>query len=193
MSGVVRYWVCDGDTTTTGGTVKGTGAHFFSPGGLSALEGDPVYCPGCNSTGYIKCTPPFRNATINVSGTPKRISLDGDLCICNCPSPPKIVAVKKNSGTSTFDADELPSIAADPAAVGWFVHAGYDLVALGIQSNQRFLVVDKETGEVLPNTAYQLECDGKTIEGVTGPNGMTEAIHSANKDASVRVNLRTQE
>lgn len=130
-----------------------------------------------------------------MSGTPKRISLDGDLCICNCPSPPKIVAVKKNSGTSTFDADELPSIpiAADPAAVGWFIHAGYDLVALGIQSNQRFLVVDKETGEVLPNTAYQLECDGKTIEGVTGPNGMTEAIHSANKDASVRVNLRTQE
>jgi len=29
MSGLVRYWVCDGDTTTTGGTVKGTGAHFF--------------------------------------------------------------------------------------------------------------------------------------------------------------------
>lgn len=72
-----------------GGQVAGyEGRPAFFHGHQPALVGGKAYCQGCKSTG-----------TIAKSGGPRRmqfmgeIALDGDIVLCACPSPSRIVAV----------------------------------------------------------------------------------------------------
>ena len=187
MPGYIRrFFICDGDKTTAGGTVIGSATRHKLKSVPRAVEGDRVVCPACNSVGVIKCITPISIMTLDT----RQQAAEGDLCMCGCNPPPRLVAgLAREFGSLDFYPED---IAASPLAMQWYVSVGHDLAVLGHQSNQRFLVVDKETGEALSNMPYQLECDGQTIEGTTGADGMTESVHSLKKEMPIKVHLRTQ-
>lgn len=166
-----RQFMRDGDTTTTGGTVHASGSRDKIDGLNTCLEGDPVYCPACKSMGVTKCVPPLRPYTYDG----KQVNLDGDLCICKCPTPPRLKS-KFNNSAMIFDAS---GVVGNVAAAGWLVHAGYSLAEIGITHSLQFNAVDEETGQPFANQPYRITReDGTHIEGVTDANGNTEVVYS---------------
>ncbi|HEU4850911.1 MAG TPA: PAAR domain-containing protein [Telluria sp.] len=82
-----RYHITEGAKTTAGGTVIAASSAISIDGIRGALEGDPIYCPACKSAGKIMCIAPRIPETWNG----KAVALSDDLCICGCPSPPKLL------------------------------------------------------------------------------------------------------
>ena len=116
----VRAFIRDGDTTTVHGTVQARPQQYpvTLDGKHACFEGDPVFCPACKSTGITKCVPPFRRST---GPDGRQGNLDGDLCLCKCAVPPRLVARFHNS-TMGFSSNEIMSM---PAAAGWMAYAGH--------------------------------------------------------------------
>ncbi len=81
----------DDGLTPGGGLVKPRPQQCPSTydGKLACYEGDPVYCNTCKSWGVTKCVPPYRPDT-DPEG--RQANLDGDLCLCKCPIPPRLKA-----------------------------------------------------------------------------------------------------
>lgn len=181
-----RYFVLHGDTTTAGGEVIGTATHMTVHGKHTAIEGDKVKCPACNSVGVIKCVPPMRTITGHAQA---QFAMNGDLCMCKCSPKPRLIASQnfQSMGFSTA------TIASMPSAMPWFLASGHKPEAIGLLASQRFLVTNAETGEALSNISYLLECDGNTISGITDAQGMTQYIYSENTDSPVAVHLGTAE
>ncbi|KVD50867.1 hypothetical protein WS61_29815 [Burkholderia sp. ABCPW 11] len=84
-----RYDIVKGDTTTVGGIVQGGDGADLIDGREQAYEHDPVWCPVCKTLGKIGCTGP-RISTTGPDG--REAALSDDLCLCACPTPPKLVA-----------------------------------------------------------------------------------------------------
>ncbi|MEK7887765.1 PAAR domain-containing protein [Burkholderia contaminans] len=84
-----RYDIVKGDTTTVGGIVQGGDGNDLIGGREQAYEHDPVWCPVCKTLGKIACTGP-RISTTGPDG--RETALSDDLCMCACPTPPKLVA-----------------------------------------------------------------------------------------------------
>jgi uncharacterized Zn-binding protein involved in type VI secretion len=148
MSDFKRFFICDGDLTTAGGVVTGTGTHMPIYGRPVALEGDSVQCPACHSAGHIQCVPPLRRTTGHDN---KQLSVDGDLCICQCPSPPKLIA-SQSQASMGFSA---PEIASTSGAAAWLAHAGVSLVAFGYIFD-RVVVLKDKAGMLLKNLPYKI-------------------------------------
>lgn len=171
MGDFKRYWVRQGDTTTAGGEVLASGSHMPVDGKAVALEGDAVNCPACNSTGVIKCVPPVRPATGHAK---KQLSVDGDLCLCNCPVPPRLVASQK-SYCMAFSASDVASTS---GAATWLAYAGGSLADFGY-SFDRVLVLKDKSGQLLQNLPYKITLEtGQEFEGVTDAFGQTEKVFS---------------
>lgn len=83
-----RHHITLGAATTAGGTVTSASALVSINGVRVALEGDTVACRTCGSTGVIRCVGPRLPERYNG----KQVALENDLCICNCPRPPGLVA-----------------------------------------------------------------------------------------------------
>jgi uncharacterized Zn-binding protein involved in type VI secretion len=96
-----RAFIREGDTTTSNGIIHPLpqSSPVTLDGKNASFDGDPVYCPACKSTGVTKCIPPFMPKT---SPDGRQQNLEGDLCICGCRIPPKLVARFTNMGM-TFD------------------------------------------------------------------------------------------
>ena len=165
-----------------GGSVKPRPQRYPSTyhGKLACYEGDPVYCNACKSWGVTKCVPPYRPST-DPEG--RQANLDGDLCLCKCPIPPRLKASFANVRMG-FKKHEIVG-----DALAWFIRAGHDPATIGLREDQRFLITDLTTGEALAGAAYVLECDGFRVEGVTDADGMTDAIHARSDAQPVMVYL----
>jgi len=166
-----RYFICHGDLTTAGGIVNATGSHMPIYGRSVALEGDSVQCPACKSTGHIQCAPPMRPITGHAN---KQLSVGGDLCICGCQPPPRLIA-SQNQASAGFSAAE---VATTSGASAWLAHVGGDLVAHGYTFD-RFVVIKDEAGHPVRNIPYRITlADGKQIEGITNEAGQTQKVFS---------------
>lgn len=93
-----RKWVVDGDKTSAGGIVHASGTQDTLHGIPIGREWDAVSCPACNSIGQIRCVPPKRGAHMRGA----QLSMDGDLCICNCKEPPRIIASARAAGMAVY-------------------------------------------------------------------------------------------
>ncbi|BDU52319.1 hypothetical protein LINBF2_05540 [Limnohabitans sp. INBF002] len=171
MTGLVRHWICDGDLTTAGGTVKATALGEKINGKERAYEGDLIECPTCKSTGHIKCVPPIRPA-IGMDGRQK--AMEGDLCICKCPTPPRLIA----SQTLSKAAFNVEEIASNQSALAWFSYAGNKHEDIGLTHSVRFHAVHKKD-RPMTLTPYKITLsDGSEHQGVTDENGMTDKIYA---------------
>jgi uncharacterized Zn-binding protein involved in type VI secretion len=91
----MRYDIRDGDRTTVNGIVSAPCRGDKLEGREIAYEGDPIWCPACNTMGRIACVG-TRPRETGAGG--RRSALSGDLCLCNCKQPPKLVASQCRSG-----------------------------------------------------------------------------------------------
>ena len=84
-----RYDIVKGDTTTAGGIVQAGDGKDLIGDREQAYENDPVWCPACKTMGKIVCDGP-RISTTGPDG--RQAALSDDLCVCRCPTPPRLVA-----------------------------------------------------------------------------------------------------
>ncbi len=185
MSEFLRYHIRAGDTTTADGRVEPKPQSYpcTYDGALMAFESDPVWCPACKSYGVIKCVPPFRP---NTGTDGRQRSLDGDLCLCKCSIPPRLIAKFKNS-IVRFSAGEITGM---DGSAAWMAYAGHTMPVQVNNANVKYGRViqftDDETGEILANRKFiinhagaiqEAKTDAKGYAIIETPQGQTISIH----------------
>lgn len=93
-----RHFVRKGDKTTANGDVLEGEQNYMLAGIPVAFHGAKVYCPACNNVGAIVTIPPHHPFTVNG----KQIALEGDLCLCKCSTPPRLIA-SQSMGRMSFE------------------------------------------------------------------------------------------
>lgn len=83
-----RYNITTGATTTAGGEVISGLERTSFNGRMIAREGDRVACPACGTEGVIALTGPH----LHEEWGGRQAALEGDLCMCKCDPPPKLIA-----------------------------------------------------------------------------------------------------
>ncbi|WP_147284401.1 PAAR domain-containing protein [Pseudacidovorax intermedius] len=167
-----RALIREGDTLKPGGGLVQPKPQQYKVeyfGKLACFEGDPVFCNACKTWGVTKCVPPYRPQTDAIG---RQANLDGDLCMCKCAVPPRLKATL-DTIRMCFEPHEIVG-----DAVSWFIGEGHDPAVIGMNADQRFVLVDSITGQALAGSAYVLECDGMTVQGVTDLHGMTQPIYT---------------
>ncbi|MDB5879665.1 MAG: hypothetical protein JWQ41_3079 [Variovorax sp.] len=142
-----RAFIRDGDTTTADGVVQARPQQWpvTRDARHACFEGDPVACPACKGTGVTKCVAPFRPST---GPDGRQANLDGDLCLCKCPVPPRLVARFHNC-TMGFAAHEIMKM---PAALAWMAYAGHTEPLS--RYDEFFVVHDAQTGQPVRGFSY---------------------------------------
>lgn len=166
-----RQFIGHGDKTTSGGDVRVPPNTIFigTPPRWRCCDGDPVYCAACKTMGVTKCVQPFRPST----GTDGRqFNLDGDLCICKCPTPPRLIASITNNCMS-FENSELASM---PGASGWLAYAGHAEAIT--RYDQFFEVVDKATGQPASDFSYGMKTNAGEHHDTLYDDGTTAKAYA---------------
>jgi uncharacterized Zn-binding protein involved in type VI secretion len=173
-----RYHITLGAKTTAGGVVITASSCCSINGVKVALEGDSIVCPACRSKGVIKIFGP----RIPESWNGEQVALQDDLCVCACPSPPRLMANQSlkcqvvGGGGATEHGE--PAAASTAAAVRELAQA----TALTEQAEQVALrFVDELTQAPIAAKRYRLELPERAIEGVTDAQGYTQPIAAADR------------
>jgi len=144
-----------------------------------ALEGDLIFCPACKSQGKIRCVEP----RIPEMWNGKKVALENDLCICGCPTPPRLVPNQSLRCQVLRDDNEGSASA----------HSNADAsrgAATGLTFDDRFILFDEDTGESLPNIEYAIQrANGKIEFGTTDEKGYTHLLTAAVRAESVEIYL----
>ncbi|CAB3788556.1 PAAR domain-containing protein [Paraburkholderia caffeinilytica] len=90
-----RFDICEGDTTTAGGTVYATSQANQLHGRAVVYEGDPIWCPTCKTEGSVLCVGE-RLPNQGVDG--RQQALGYDWCMCKCDPKPFLIASQNQSG-----------------------------------------------------------------------------------------------
>jgi uncharacterized Zn-binding protein involved in type VI secretion len=177
-----RYYIHVGDTTTTAGVVlTGLDSQRWH-GHACAYEGDLVSCPACKSVGFIRCAGDRISAT---GPNGREQALSGDLCICRCPHPPRLLGSQSTysvSGSSPADDFDFSTLADASLPFGASPTRTAD------EYDQRFLVVNDATGEPLKDRRYKLRYSGGELQGRTDAQGYTERV-SGSAGESVEIDV----
>ncbi len=187
-----RFYIHVGDTTTSAGKVL-TGLSTSTWHGIpNAFDGDAVKCPKCGIVGHIRVV----GSRVPSTGSHGRQrALSGDLCLCRCNPPPRLVASQDSAWTEGVAGDVVAaseSAQATGAAFAGVWRAGLSSAggsdetgrAAGDESDatealtadQRFLVRDEASGEPVANRLYRLSYVGGLVQGRTDAQGYTEYV-----------------
>lgn len=88
-----RFYITLGAPTTAGGKVTSASSLLSVNGIRTALEGDSVWCEGCQSNGVIALDAQREGARDNG----RQHALSGDLCLCRCEPPPRLLPGQEGS------------------------------------------------------------------------------------------------
>ncbi len=150
-----RSFIREGDTLTPGGgKVQPKPQQYPSTydGKVACYEGDPVYCNTCKSWGVTKCVQPYHPQT---DSNGRQANLDGDLCMCKCPTPPRLKALFDNNSMG-FEGHEIAGMA---GAILWQAYAGHK-----IEEHEIFYeIVDAKTERSIDGMTYKLTSGNKTL------------------------------
>ncbi|WP_233872431.1 PAAR domain-containing protein [Paraburkholderia adhaesiva] len=91
---MLRLYLCMGDEPETGGTIAPYPSRPFTISGHQvAIIGGKAFCAACKSTGIIaKAGGPRRHKHGD-----NEVALDGDILLCKCPRPPRMLATKQST------------------------------------------------------------------------------------------------
>lgn len=176
----IRYKITLGASTTSGGKVT-TAATFFTIHGIPvAYEDDSVSCPACNTVGVIKPDGPRLSDTFNG----KQVALSGDLCICKCAPPPRLVE-NQTFSYQRIDGDWLADQADVAAATAAKLNQG------GTHTPAKpdgipLVLLDPDTDEPYRHCSYRLELLGGVIDGMTDGDGATRPLTAQEQAAFIR-------
>ena len=146
-TGPLRGGIVVGDKTTAGGVVIEGCSAYTHHGKEVALNGHQINCPACGTIGHIEVVPP--RDIEEVHG--QKIAMGGDLCICGCTPPPRLISSNERRFHFGFSDEAF----ADPAAVPWLIHAGLNPADYALPFDGQFLLQDS-TGKPLVDTYYSV-------------------------------------
>lgn len=88
----IRYFLRNGDSTTTGGKLIVTGRGYIDMGLAVGSEGDVATCPACGSTGTVfnDCYPGF-----SLEGRQALVS--GARVFCKCSKKPLVIETQRDA------------------------------------------------------------------------------------------------
>lgn len=172
-----RHTITLGASTSAGGKVISASSHGRINGVTIALEGDVIICPACKSQGKIKCIGPRIPETWNG----KQVALENDLCICGCPTPPKLIPnqslkyqVIGDSESSSPTVSRADNVTAEKSAT----------------FDDKYILIDESTGKPLPNIEYALRrSTGKIEFGTTDTSGHTHLLSASTESESIDIFL----
>lgn len=174
-----RYTITLGARTSTGGRVVSASSSGYINGVAIALEGDLVACPACKANGKILCVGP----RIPETSDGKLVALENDLCTCRCNPPPKLIPIQTMRSQVLKDTGRALSNSHDPAT-----YAPYPMpkrVAKERSFNDRFVLLDEDTGRPLTNKEYAVvRANGKLEFGTSDDSGLTHLL-STTADAEL--------
>jgi len=176
----VRYKITLGASTTAGGKVTTAPGFFTIQGVPVAYEDDAVSCPACNTVGVIKPDGPRLGDTFNG----KQVALSGDLCICKCDPPPRLVENQAFS-FQRIDGDWLAGQASAAAAAAATLNGAGSAGAARLEGIP-LVLLDPETDAPYRHRAYRLELQGGVIEGKTDGDGATRPLTAWEQAAFIR-------
>lgn len=165
-----------GDSLQNGGEILSYSGQGFTIGEARhqvALIGGQAYCAACKSTGPIAKT-----------GGPRRLNFmgetaaDGDIVLCKCPTPPKVVAVLAGETWCDDQLEDFGVVASIRSADDSDGSRGKEPAF-----DEQFRLVDHDTGRPLANVRYRIRtASGAGITGVTDANGHTQRIATASSE-----------
>jgi hypothetical protein len=157
-----------GDKLETGGEILSYTGPVFAIGDTGhqvALIGGTAWCEACKST----------------AGGPRRIDFmgetaaDGDIVVCQCPTPPKIVATLSGDSWCDDMAETMGVVMPDMSGARATANA---TATVSRQYGDRFALRVAD-GEALPHTAYAVRRKSGIFEyGVTDRGGHTHLLSS---------------
>lgn len=174
---MIKNWIVVGDPTSSGGTVV-TGSPFTDIEGMPVSRvTDQATCPRHKGAYPIVDGDP----TMIVDGQP--VALHGSSLACGC----KVLSARQMRVfiDSGGNASGVSPVASTMSNAGSGLSSGIQSTRepaahLDATFSAAFLVLDKVTGEPLSGASYKVRLpSGEEFEGVTGPDGMTRAVHSA--------------
>lgn len=174
---MIKNWIVVGDPTSSGGSVV-TGSPFTDIDGIPVSRvTDQATCPRHKGAYPIVDGDP----TMIVDGQP--VALHGSSLACGC----KVLSARQmqvfiDSGGNASGASAAASAVsnAGSALSSGILCAQEPAAPLDAAFSAAFLVRDKATGKPLDGASYKVRlASGEEFEGVTGPDGMTRAVHSA--------------
>ncbi|HEX8610102.1 MAG TPA: PAAR domain-containing protein [Telluria sp.] len=173
-----RYTITLGATTSAGGRVVSASGSGCINGVPIALEGDLVACPACKATGRILCVGP----RIPEMSDGKHVALENDLCTCRCSPSPKLLPVQimrsqvlKDTGRALSNSDSAPARAPRGEQ-------------RGPSFNERFVLLDEETGDPLVHKEYAVvRASGQLEFGTSDRNGYTHLLSTTAMAESVEL------
>ncbi|MEW6759298.1 MAG: PAAR domain-containing protein [Pseudomonadota bacterium] len=182
----IRYEITLGARTTAGGEVISADPFLKIDDTAVAHEGDSVSCPACNTIGVIRPDGPRLSDISNG----KQVALSGDLCICKCSQPPRLIESQTCSG-QYIDGDWHAgrAAAAETAAKRNETRAcaGVDADAVPL------LLLDPNTEEPYRNRPYRLELKGGIIEGMTDLDGATRPLTAQERASFIRWHVESDD
>lgn len=112
---MLRLYLCMGDQPETGGQIVPYGGPLISfYGHQAAMIGAHVYCNACKRTGVLaKAGGPCRFIHHN-----SEIALDGDILLCNCLTPPRMIASMQDNARHDDLAESLGIVVSSRTADG---------------------------------------------------------------------------
>lgn len=173
-----RHTITLGASTTAGGKVISASSHGSIHGVIIALEGDLIFCPACKSQGTIQCIAP----RIPELWNDKNVALENDLCICGCLSPPRLLPSQSVRYQIIGEAAVEARQAAERsiAAEAW--------ADAGAMFDDRYILIDEESGEPFANTEYALQRrDGQVEFGITDAQGHTHLLTAAVQAETIHI------
>lgn len=181
-----RTFISAGDTTTSGGRVEPNpqACAITFDGRLAGLEGDPVWCPVCKTFGVAKCVMPF---IPDVAPNGAQKLLDGDLCMCQCPVPPRLIGELTHYwfGLESHHVEKMGS-----ACAGWITHMGLQAqfpALMQSRHGKRFQFNHSETGEPLAGRTVIVEEGGSIREMKTDVQGGLTIMSAAGSSIKLHV------
>lgn len=177
-----RYTITLGALTTNGGRVVSATGSGRIDGMPIALEGDLVSCPVCKGTGRILCVGP----RIPEIADGKHVALENDLCTCRCTPFPKLLPIQNMRSQVIKDTGRALSQPADADSVAPAYAARR--VASEVAYNDRFVLLDDETGAPLPHKEYAVvRASGKLEFGTSDALGHTHLLSTTADAESVEI------
>ncbi|MPQ57339.1 PAAR domain-containing protein [Duganella sp. FT27W] len=168
-----RYHITLGASTSAGGKVISASSACLINGVRIALEGDQIFCPACKSPGKIALC----GTRIPESWNGKQVALQDDLCLCRCPSPPRLIAIQSLK-CQILDGDSATS----PEAAASLARQQIQSDALQDPKDQIVLrLLDDYSQQPLAARRYRLEFSDKVVEGQTDSDGYTAPFDAADR------------
>jgi len=166
------------DSSGDGRIIGGSTTDFIQgPDGRNrpiALVGHLAWCGACKSAGAIVAAPgsPHHNRMVDFTGGGAREALGGDLVMCKCERPPRIIPVYGRSSIVYSDAGPSAeaSAPAEPTAVTPAASSGpgdYD---------EHFILQDQRSGQPVAGLAWGINTPDGQCEGCTDADGKTDII-----------------